>query len=60
MIDPNQLTKDDIGRGVIFNDGNRPVEDGTITSFNDRYIFVCFDHTGRGKACYPNHLEFLN
>lgn len=33
-------------------------EDGYITSWNETYIFVCFDTTGRGKACNPKDLIF--
>lgn len=32
------------------------VERGRVTSINSTYVFVCFDDTGRGKACSPSNL----
>lgn len=39
MIDPIKI---DIGRGVVYRASypDAPPEDGVITSFNDRYVFV--------------------
>lgn len=60
MIDITKLSESDKGRGVVYTHNNGATsEDGTITSWNDRYIFVCYDHTGRGQATPPEKLEFL-
>ncbi|HTB46496.1 MAG TPA: hypothetical protein VK741_22940 [Acetobacteraceae bacterium] len=50
MIDP---TRHDLGRKVIYRDLNTPngskLEEGTITSFNDAYVFVRY-HSGSTSA----------
>jgi hypothetical protein len=58
MINP---TKEDIGRGVVFSDGERR-EDGVITSFNDRFVFVRYKHqhpSANGQATHRSQLEWL-
>jgi hypothetical protein len=42
---------------VVYHSHNEK-QDGRITSWNDRFIFVDFDNTGRGQACSPKDLEF--
>lgn len=60
MININELTENDKGRGVVYEPypGGK-LEDGVITSWNDRYIFVSYNYTGRGIATPPEKLEFL-
>jgi hypothetical protein len=38
-----------IGRSVVYEDNGRR-EYGFITSWNDMFIFVCFDKSGHGVA----------
>lgn len=57
MIKIEELTEDDINRKVIYTSSHIK-EEGIITSFNNSFIFVCFDGTGRGQACKPSDLEF--
>jgi hypothetical protein len=50
MIDPNES---DIGRAVIYRDlgGKGKIEEGRITSFNDRYVFVRYNgHTSAATS----------
>ena len=59
MIDINNLTKKDEGRNVVYIDGAGDVEEGHITSWNKRFIFVDYGSScGRGIATYPNDLRF--
>lgn len=68
MINIKQLTKEDIGRWVIYHDGNKPEEKGMIKSWNDTYIFVvykCSDDWDNfknytGCATRPEQLTFLD
>lgn len=56
MIDITQLTDRDIGRGVVYVPHlASDVEDGTISSWNESYVFVQFD-SGGPKACRPGDL----
>ena len=57
MIDITKLNDSDIGRGVIYIPSN---EDGQITSYNDRFVFVAFGNRtrGRGEACNPEDLKW--
>ncbi len=65
MIDIAELTKDDIGKWVKYNDDFKP-EKGRIKSWNDKYIFVVYkcDHQWdrfqdyTGCATKPEDLEF--
>lgn len=60
MINPEELKPEHKNRLVIYRsgDGVRP-EQGRITSWNDKFIFVDFDNTGRGQATPPSKLEFV-
>ena len=51
-INPSQS---DIGRIVIY----RQKEQGRITSFNDKYVFVDYTNTGRGVATSRQDLEWI-
>ncbi len=68
-MDLYNLTEHDIGKHVKYQDtiqfenekGEIEIiflreEIGYITSFNDRYVFVCFDGTDRGQACLRDDL----
>lgn len=60
MINP---TEKDVGRAVVYT-GNYggPREDGVITSFNDKYVFVRYktQHPSQnGKATSREDLEWL-
>jgi len=45
------------GLSVVYEDNGRR-EFGFVTSWNDRFIFVCFDKSGRGVACPYERVEF--
>lgn len=36
------------------------IQEGRITSWNDTWIFVDYDNTGRGQATPPSKLEFVS
>lgn len=57
MIQP---TKNDIGRGVVYT-GNfgGPREDGVITSFNDKVVFVRYTDQHPSVPGKPTHREDL-
>ena len=57
MIKIKELKEDDVGRMVIYQSFDEK-EEGRITSWNDRFIFVDSDNSGRGKACRPFDLQF--
>ncbi len=54
MIEIGSLREADKGRKVVY----RGDEDGEITSWNDRYIFVRF-RGPNGAACKPEDIEFI-
>lgn len=59
MIEIEKLTKEDIGRNVIYTNGIGEKEYGYITSFNDKYIFVDYGNScGRGIATSSRDLDF--
>lgn len=60
MINPAELKPEHINRLVVYSAHKdaRP-EQGRITSWNDKFIFVDYDNTGRGKATPPEKLEFV-
>ncbi len=47
MIEP---TADDIGRKVVYERGDRPFDEGVITSFNEKYVFVRYGADTHSKA----------
>lgn len=57
MIDITKLTDEDKDRKVIYTCDDKK-EEGRITSWNDTFIFVDYDNTGRGQATRPDMLEF--
>jgi len=60
MINPSELKSEHVNRLVVYrsHEGARP-EQGRITSWNDRFIFVDYDNTGRGQATPPEKLDFI-
>jgi hypothetical protein len=60
MINPDGLTPEHKERLVVYtpHEGARP-EQGRITSWNERFIFVDYDNTGRGQATPPSKLDFI-
>ncbi len=60
-IEISKLTSSHIGRTVIYTPrhwGGR-LEEGVITNFNDRYIFVRYGKESDSKATSPDDLELL-
>jgi len=57
VIDITKLQESDKKRRVIFTDNNKN-EEGTITSWNDTFIFVDYNGDGRGHATKPDQLKF--
>lgn len=62
FIQGKEVTQDDIGSPVTYipphakGDASHPdAERGTISSFNDTYVFVRF-HSPNGHACRPESL----
>ena len=61
MIDIKNLTEEDIKRTVIYTDGTGEIEQGYITSYNDKFIFVDYGkNCGRGIATRPEDLKFIS
>lgn len=54
------LNESHVNRKVVFTsyDGAK-LEEGRITSWNDTWVFVDYDNTGRGRATDPKQLEFI-
>ena len=58
MIEP---TEADIGRHVIYHDlSGRKIEEGTISSFNERYVFVRYTTGSTAAATCREDLEWLH
>jgi hypothetical protein len=56
MIEPKQT---DVGRKVTYRvDPNAKVEEGVITSFNERYVFVRFGREERSAVTTREQLEW--
>jgi hypothetical protein len=56
MIEP---TPEDIGRRVMYTHFHVGlIEYGTITSYNNKYVFVQFNQTRQAVACRREDLEF--
>ena len=66
MINLNELTNNDIGRWVTYNDGHGKIVNGRIKSWNHTYIFVAYncaddwDHyyNYTGAATRPEDVTF--
>lgn len=60
MIDITALTTArDIGRAVIYTppDGS-PREEGTISSWNEEFVFVLYGRNRTAQATYPRDLDW--
>lgn len=57
MITIDLLTEKDVGRKVIYGREELPKQEGELTSWNDRYVFVKFKGPG-GEACDPGDVSF--
>jgi hypothetical protein len=58
MIDVATLDESCKGRGVTYVHRHGRREFGTISSWNETYIFVRFGHGVAAMACYPSDLEW--
>lgn len=57
MIRIDQLTDKDVGRKVIYGRDALPKQEGTLSSWNDTYVFVKFKGPN-GEACRPTAVSF--
>jgi len=58
-IDITKLTDADIGRFVIYRAApNYAPEEGPITSFNHKYVFVRYGHGSTSAATDPKDLDW--
>lgn len=57
MIDPSKLTEIDIGRKVTYHRANCKPEYGTLSSWNEKFVFVKFKGP-TDEACEPNDVTF--
>lgn len=58
MIDPKELTREDVGRGVVYHREHCALEIGMLSSWNDRFVFVQFKGPN-GEACIPEDVSFV-
>lgn len=56
MIGP---TEADLGRRVVYRT-RWNTEEGVVTSFNEKYVFVRYGDDHHSKATYPQHLFWTN
>lgn len=60
MIQIDTLKPEDVGRLVVYRTAPQfKPEQGRITSWNSKYIFVDYTNVGRGNATSPIDLDFL-
>lgn len=52
-------TEKDIGRKVVYRRPYCKVEEGFITSFNDKYVFVRYGMGSTSAATDPQDIEFI-
>ena len=58
MIEPK---RSDIGREVIYRvHSNAEAEEGVITRFNEKYVFVCFGKEEKSVVTTRDQLEWKN
>ena len=61
MIEIKKLEEQHKHRNVVYTDGTGDIEEGYITSWNNKFIFVDYGKScGRGIATYPDDLKFSN
>lgn len=66
MIELQSLTKDDIGKFVLFSDGIKPIKRGRLKSWGAVGIFAVFNCNNQwenyqsytAESCNPEHLTF--
>ena len=59
MIDIKKLVKDDVGKNVAYTSYVTKIEEGKITCWNDKFIFVDYGkRCGAGDATPPEDLIF--
>jgi hypothetical protein len=56
VIDP---TEDDVGRSVVYLSGRDERQEGTISSFNSRYVFVRYARWNGGQTAAATRREDL-
>lgn len=59
MIEIKSLSEKDRDRKVIYKNRVGKIQEGRITSWNDRFVFVDYYNSGIGSATKPEDLEFL-
>lgn len=59
MIEISKLSKEDIGRKVVFLPRQLEPENGVLTSWNDTFVFVQFKGPC-GEACNPSDVGFID
>lgn len=58
MINP---TEKDIGRSVVYKPSHGTIEQGVITSFNEKVVFVRYkQNSSQGQATKRKDLEWLS
>lgn len=57
MIEIKTLTQEDIGRKVVYKTRN-VFEEGVISSYNDKSVFVKYGTCATAQATSPTDLEF--
>lgn len=60
MIDPKTLTREHVGRMVRYTALHGETETGTISGWNEEYIFVRYSSSITGKATSPEQLDFID
>lgn len=59
VIDPKTLTEEHVGRMVRYTAQHGETETGTISGWNEEYIFVRYGGSITGKATSPEQLELI-
>ena len=57
MIDIKTLTQEDIGRRVVY-EKQYTLDEGIISSYNDKYIFVKYGTCATAQVTSPEDLTF--
>lgn len=58
-IQNTELTQEHIGRSVVYRAPHSKPEQGVITSFNAKYVFVRYGSNTTSQATSPGDLEWL-
>ena len=54
----SDLKDSDVGRLVVYTAHHGETEEGTISSWNDKFVFVRYTSGPNGTATDPDQLEF--